>query len=319
MRKIYFMAVALSAFSFAAQAQIDLTDDFESYSVGDHIAEESDDWRTWSGDVGTAEDPIVVNSQANSGSQSLYIDNSTIVDPILLIPGAPTSGEYTVQFYAYIPSGKSGYWNMQAALTPEGQPWNQALMGGNVYLNCYDDATGNGGNMGGEGGVTGQIDCTTFDVLFAYPENEWFKVTCLYDLSAQTWGLKINDAEQFTGYPFEFGTQTFLELAGIDFYSASSNNEMYIDDITLAQGVLSMENFTPDVFSVYPNPVKDVLNISTKVAVDQVTVYDVLGKVVLQVAPGTISPKINTSALSSGTYMVKVKIGNNSKTVKILK
>ncbi len=317
MKKIYFLALTLGVFTFAQAQTIELEEDFESYNLGP-ISPQSDDWRTWSGDEGTPEDALVTNNRHRSGAQGLYIDNSTVMDPILLIPSAPVSGIYTVQFYAYLPAGKSGYWNMQAALTPEGQPWNQALMGGNVYLYCYDDTTGGMGTPG-EGGITGQIDCSAFDAVFSYPEDEWFKVTAIYDLTNQSWDLKINDDLQVVDYPFEFGAQTFLELAGIDFYSASSNNEMYIDDITLATGILSTENFAEDVFSVYPNPMSDVLNISSKATVDEVTIYDVLGKVVLVEKPGKIAPSINTSGLPSGTYMVKVKIGNNSKIVKILK
>jgi hypothetical protein len=62
-----------------------------------------------------------------------------------------------------------------------------------------------------------------------------------------------------------------------------------------------------------------MLNIKSTSAVDNVTVYDILGKVVLQENPGTISPAINMSNLASGSYLVKVTIGDSSKTVKILK
>lgn len=319
MKKTYILALLLGAFSFGVQAQsVELTDDFESYTTGP-VSAQADHWRTWSGDEGTNEDARVTDNESNSGLQSLFFDNSRIVDMILLVPSAPTSGVYTIQFYAYLPAGKSGYFNMQAAMSGDGQEWQQNLMGGNVYFNCFDDDSGNGGNMGGEGGVSGGIDCSAFDATFEYPEDEWFKVTNVYDLDAQTWSMSINNTQQFTDYAFEFGGAIFLELAGLDFYSASSNNEMYIDDVTLAEGVLSTENFNENVFSVYPNPFSEVLNISSKVAVDQVIIYDILGKVVLQETPGSISPSINTSGLASGTYMVKVKIGNNSKIVKIVK
>lgn len=234
------------------------------------------------------------------------------MDPIFLVPGAPMNGIYTIQWYSYIPAGKSGYWNMQGGLTPAGVKWNQHLMGGNVYLNCD-------GNSPGQGGVTGVIDCSSFDAIFSYPENEWFKVTCVYDLDGETWSLSINDIVQFENYPFAFGSAVFTELAGIDFYSASTNNTMYIDDLICGPGVLSTEDFQPEVFSVYPNPVKDILNINSKAAIDKVIVYDVLGKTVLQATPGIASPTVDMSSLPSGAYMVKVVINHNSKTVKILK
>lgn len=312
MKKLYFTALIFSVFILSAHAQVEYTDDFESYDLG-YISYQTDNWRTWSAaGAGTAEDAIVNEDEARSGNQSLYIDGSEIMDPIFLVPNAPTEGVYTVQWYAYIPSGKSGYWNMQGELTPEGTDWNQALMGGNVYLNCD-------GSTPGQGGVTGEIDCSTFDVLFYYPEDEWFKVTCVYDIDDETWGLSINGVLQFENYPFEFGTRPFSELAGLDFYSASTNNHMYIDDMLTGSGILSTENFNEDVFSVYPNPVTDILNIESQEAVEKVVVYDVLGKVVLQDNPGVVSPSINMASLSSGTYFVKVFIDKNSKIVKILK
>src|SRR5690554_7254729 len=75
---------------------------------------------------------------------------------------------------------------------------------------------------------------------------------------------------------------------------------MYLDDLVAGAGVLSTEQFSPEVFSVYPNPVKDVLNINSKVAVNKVVVYDILGKTVLQENPETISPTIDMSNLPSG-------------------
>ena len=311
MKKMYILALALGAFTFSSSAQVELTDDFDSYTLGD-ISAQASHWRTWSGDEGGAEDADVTDDYANSDFQSMYIDNSGLMDEILLIPSAPTSGTYTVQWYALIPEGKSGYFNMQATISPAGTPWTQALMGGNVYFNC--DAA-----SPGSGGVSGQTDCTAFDEVFAYPEDQWFKVTCIYDIDNQTWSMKIDDVEVFSFYPFAFGTQTFVELAGIDFWSANATNEMYIDDVVIANGTLATEDFAEEFFKVYPNPVKDVLNITSNANVDSVTVYDLLGKLILTAKPETVSPSIDMSNLTPGAYLVKVTIGNASKTIKIIK
>lgn len=312
MKKFYLLVLTFCAFCFTSQAQVEFVENFDSYDLGP-ISPQSENWRTWGANgAGTAEDAEVSDDEYLSPDNCLFIDDSEVMDPLFLIPGSPDSGLYTVQWYAFIPSGKSGYWNMQGGMTPAGVDWDQWLMGGNVYLNCD-------GNMAGQGGVTGVTDCSEFSAVFFYPEDEWFKVTCLYDLDNETWDMSINDVPQFNGYPFEFGTRPFESLAALDFYSASTNNHMYLDDLIGGEGVLSTEQFAPEVFSVYPNPVNDILNISTKSTVDKVIVYDILGKVVLEANPGTISPSINMSSLSSGTYMVKVYIENNSKIVKILK
>ena len=94
--------------------------------------------------------------------------------------------------------------------------------------------------------------------------------------------MSIDDIREIINYPFAFGTQIFSELAGLNFYSASINNEMYIDNVSLGNPQIGVNDFSTGNFSVYPNPVKDVLKIKSKEAVDNVTVYDILGKVVLQ-------------------------------------
>ena len=315
MKKIYILALVLGAFSFSSNAQVELTDDLESYSLGP-ISAQSPHWRNWSGVDGSGDDADVTDNESNSGAQSLLISGNGLSDIILLVPTAPIDGIYSIEFMAYIPAGKAGYFNMQAALTPEGTAWVQALMGGNVYFNCD-------GASGGSGGVTGVIDCSIFDAPFSYPEDQWFKVDCVYNIDAQTWSMYFDDLQVVIDYPLAFGAQTFIELAGLDFYSASAANEMYFDDIVQYKGDITQsggtDDFSASKFSVFPNPVKDVLNIKSANAVDNVTVYDILGKVVLQENPGTISPSINMSGLSAGSYLVKVTIGNASKTVKVLK
>ena len=315
MKKIYVLAFILGAFSFSSNAQQELADDFETYNLGP-ISAQAAHWRTWGGVDGGSDDANVVDDESLSGLQSVYIPDNELTDLILLVPSAPISGVYSIEFNALIPAGQAGYFNMQAALTPEGSAWVQALMGGNVYFNCD-------GASGGIGGVTGVIDCSAFDQTFTYPEDQWFKVDCVYDIDNQVWDMYIDDVQFVFSYPMEFGTQVFIELAGLDFYSASPLNQMFIDDVVLYNGDITQsagtDDFSADKFSVYPNPVKDMLNIKSASAVDNVTVYDLLGKVVLQENPGTISPAINMSNLASGSYLVKVTIGNSSNTVKVLK
>ncbi|QIE60549.1 T9SS type A sorting domain-containing protein [Rasiella rasia] len=311
MKKIYILA-AFVAFAFSANAQIDFEDNFDFYNLGDLDAQ-SPQWRSWSGIPSSGDDAEVVDSQALSGTQSLLIPGNEASDMVLLTPLQPTDGEYTIQFWARIAAGKSAYFNMQADLTPEGTAWNQALMGGNVYFNCD-------GASGGVGSVAGVIDCSASNFTFAYPEDEWFKVTCVYDLDGEEWAMSINDTEQFSGAPFEFGTQLFVQLAGLNFFSASANNEMFIDDVVMGRDInLNTDEFSTANFSMFPNPVRDVLNIHSKYNVEAITVYDVLGKEVISANPGVANATIDMSKLSSGAYLVNVRINGASKTVKVVK
>ena len=60
-----------------------------------------------------------------------------------------------------------------------------------------------------------------------------------------------------------------------------------------------------DGFSMYPNPVIDVLNLKANTNIDAVSIYNMLGQKVIQ----TTNTQIDMSALQSGSYIVKVKAG----------
>ncbi|MDR2204583.1 MAG: T9SS type A sorting domain-containing protein, partial [Flavobacteriaceae bacterium] len=69
----------------------------------------------------------------------------------------------------------------------------------------------------------------------------------------------------------------------------------------------------------YPNPVKDVLNITSKQKVESVEIYSVAGQKVMTVSKVT-DGKVNVSRLSQGVYVFRVKLENGQvETFKIVK
>ncbi|HET8804027.1 MAG TPA: T9SS type A sorting domain-containing protein [Aequorivita sp.] len=300
MKKIYLLALTLGAFAFSANAQI-INDDIESYSLGPLF---EDHWSSWSGAAGP-DNAVVTDELANSGSQSIFIGGDGVQDALLLL-GNQTSGNYELTFLMYIPTDKTGYINFQG----ETENGGAGAGGGGVF---------NSGNItfnldGLSPGIVEDIDADgTVNNTYSYPQNFWFEVKFEFDLSGPTYTLSIDGT---AGAPVAFGQDS--TVGGIDFFSIDANNEYYVDDVLFTDGA-STQDFSADSFRVYPNPVKDILNISTKTAVDNVTVYDILGKTVLTSNPDVISPKIDMSGLASGAYLVQVTIGNASKTVKVLK
>ncbi|RFN59971.1 T9SS type A sorting domain-containing protein [Marixanthomonas ophiurae] len=306
MKKIYLLGFTLCAFAFTGMAQVEQTDDFDSYDIGD-ISPQSDAWRTWSGAEGGAEEAQVSFDQATSGFQSLEINEVGApagIDMLYLIDSEPDSGIYTIQWNMYIPTGNEGYFNAQSGITEPQDP--NTLFGGNVYFNEAGAAPGEGSVDGNPGGT------------FSFNHDVWFNVRCVYDIDNQLWDMFIDGTEVITDQQFAFNTP-FTYLGAIDFYAPSEFTLFYIDDIVAGAGVLSTNDFSEAAFNVYPNPVKDVLNIESAAAVNNVTVYDVLGKTVLTAKPDAISPSIDMSALSSGAYLVQVTIDGASKTVKVIK
>jgi len=305
MKKIYFLLFALLAFTFANNAQTELTDDIEGYSLGD-ISSQASHWRTWSGDEGGDEDADVSTDFAQSGTQSMHIGGNEITDELLIIESAPFFGLYTVQWSMYVPANAEAYFNAQGLVTT---PQAQALFGGNVFFNRDSLDPGNG-----------IIDGDDPDQTFSYPEDTWFTVTCVYDLDNKVWDMYIDGVQQIFDKGFAFNGAEPTNLGAIDFFSVSAANNYYVDDVVLNVGeVLSSDDFSANKYSVYPNPVQDNLNIRSTATVDSIIIYDVLGKVVAQEQPNKISPSIDMSNLSSGAYFVQVKIGDASNTTKVIK
>ncbi|MBK9735365.1 MAG: T9SS type A sorting domain-containing protein [Saprospiraceae bacterium] len=73
---------------------------------------------------------------------------------------------------------------------------------------------------------------------------------------------------------------------------------------------------TTDI-SIYPNPVRDILHISTKETWTKAEIYDISGRIMRSVALDTQT--IDVSNLESGTYIIKLRNGDKSGNVKFVK
>lgn len=83
----------------------------------------------------------------------------------------------------------------------------------------------------------------------------------------------------------------------------------------------SLSNQTFDLASLkaYPNPVKDVLNLSYTQNISQVSIFNLLGQQVLDKKLDASEAKLDMSNLAQGTYLVKVTVDNQVKTLKVVK
>ena len=70
---LFFMSLVLSGAIFSQT----FSDDFESYTVGSYLGSSSPDWTTWSGVEGCAEDVMITNNNASSGTQSIYFSSTS--------------------------------------------------------------------------------------------------------------------------------------------------------------------------------------------------------------------------------------------------
>ncbi|MFI1743536.1 T9SS type A sorting domain-containing protein [Thalassobellus sediminis] len=314
MKKIYLFLMIVLTLSFVGSAQI-YEDDFESYISGNLGLQNPTLWSTWLGIPDNNQSIIVVNDIA-IGDQSGYIGPGDITDAMLLL-GNRTSGDYHLVFDMYISSGSTAYFNVQGETEDpgtgcQGAGFTNGVIGifnaGEIFFNQDGVAPGIVINSDVDGGVLGTS---------TYPEDNWFPVVFYFDLDALTYVLTINGTDlNSTPIPFQFDAT----LGAIDFFSVGDNNSYWIDNIVFDSGpLLSADELTTNNFSVFPNPVSDVLNIRSATSVDKIEVYNLLGKLVFSTTPKNISPNIDMSSLYSGMYLVKIIIGDTSKTVKVIK
>ncbi|MBD8346528.1 leucine-rich repeat domain-containing protein [Dysgonomonas sp. HGC4] len=96
------------------------------------------------------------------------------------------------------------------------------------------------------------------------------------------------------------------------------HNDIGVD---LVPSTRSLQVATPELdnspVSIYPNPVTDILYLESGASISEVQVYSTNGKMVLKQA--NVGSSINVGHLASGTYVLKLQIGDKSYTHKMIK
>lgn len=83
--------------------------------------------------------------------------------------------------------------------------------------------------------------------------------------------------------------------------------------------LLGVNDTETEKIAFYPNPVKDILNISTKKQIKGISILSISGQKLLSIAQPK-NQQVNVSSLLPGTYLVNVKLENgNMQTFKMIK
>ncbi len=99
----------------------------------------------------------------------------------------------------------------------------------------------------------------------------------------------------------------------------SSFTEQGTFTLRLTNPNLATATFDNSNFEVYPNPVKDIVNISYTQNIDKVQVINLLGQEVITKSINTNEGQIDMSNLSKGVYLIKVTSENLMRIIKIMK
>ncbi len=82
---------------------------------------------------------------------------------------------------------------------------------------------------------------------------------------------------------------------------------------------LSVEDNLIEGFSIYPNPVTDVLNFRALDNIKTISIYNLLGQEVLRGQPNVSNTQIDMTDIPTGMYVVKVQVGEQLGSYRVVK
>lgn len=146
-------------------------------------------------------------------------------------------------------------------------------------------------------------------------------------IAAQTTVLGSDAA--FTGAAFTQKTFNFTPPSTGVYYFGVRNqttantvgtHAILVDNFQVTE-TLSTSSFDSKTFSIYPNPVKNILNIisSNNEVINSVKITDINGRLVKIVNPNSTSKAIEVNDLANGIYLVEIASENGSVTKKFIK
>ncbi len=217
--KTYLLCFAFLLTGGLAFGQVTFTDDFESYEIGQYLGDVSEQWTTWSGNTGGAEDVTVNTDQAASGEKSIHIAGAAGGGPqdvLLLFGDRYTTGNFTFSMNMFVPQGSGAYFNFQGEEAP-GTIWN---------FQGYFDPTGEFSADNGTGGATVLVN--------TYPVGEWFNIIVDANLSSNLWRVSINNncIGSFVNVDGDGNATAKNAVATLDLFPRDESDNFYVDDIS---------------------------------------------------------------------------------------
>lgn len=285
MKHIYILFVAALGFSFASNAQTQVTVDGSA---------------TW---VGFAN---VFETEANGGG--FVFNSGWAVDAIKSTIGV-SENTVTLQpnFNTYEENPTDPFWVDQTTL--EGNK----VFEGNTFI---EDAS----LVGQEFYFTGTVDSNTLSS--EYPAIAFIKVfNADFSVVKQETAPLVAGEAFSLHYTDVEGADTVVQYGfTVTGVNANPADEATLGSIVVGTNVLSVESFDPSSVNVYPNPAVERWNVtSSSNVITGVVVYDVLGKMVLSAQPDAVNYTIDASRLNSGLYIATVTTTEGAKTVRLVK
>jgi hypothetical protein len=181
----------------------------------------------------------------------------------------------------------------------------------------------------GAGGVVGYYTFNLATGGLVLNPNTWYRVGVAYDNN--TGDVTWKDANGLF-YGGVTSASSGVDIVEVDFAVSAGTgntvaNQFLVDNVTVTAvveenllgtntNILSIKDF-----SIFPNPTKDIVNVSnTSASINSIEVTDLNGRVVKTVnAIDASNTQVNISDLSSGVYMMKIVSDQGISTKKVIK
>ncbi|MCX7547431.1 T9SS type A sorting domain-containing protein [Xanthomarina sp. F1114] len=245
------------------------------------------------------------------------------------LTGLTIGTTYLVQVYTY--SGSSGATTTFDICvgTPPPPPANQTCATATA-LQCGDSVSGYSTSSAGtpEDSGCSMADYGVWYSFTGYGGDMDIEVSADFDhklaIASGTCGTLTNVA----CIDSSTGTETYTIANSVDgetyyvyiAHYSSSSSTTGTHTISLNCPTIGIQDYSADnLFSYFPNPVKNTLKLIGQKEIQNVAIYNMLGQEVLRTAPNTVNSDVDMSNLKSGAYFVKVTVDNNTETIRIIK
>jgi hypothetical protein len=176
------------------------------------------------------------------------------------------------------------------------------------------------------------IDLSKFDITTLVPNSA--SHSFVTNISA---GSKVEFIFENINLPFDdanndgyiaFKIKTLPTLVVNDIFTNDSsiyfdyNFPIVTNKATSTFKTLGAQDFEfSNYFTLYPNPAKSVLNITSKetIEVKSISIYNILGQLVVVIPNAEKVSKIDVSGLTTGNYFIKINSDNGTSNTRFIK
>jgi hypothetical protein len=271
---------------------------FEGFAVGDFVSD-SPVWATWDNAPGSLTDAQITDEQAHEGANSLKIyAGSPAGGPMDVIMTAGLNEDiYDCSFWMYIPTGATGYFNLQEDQAP-GVGWAYEV------------------TFAGDGSIIVVADAVEVG-SGSFPLDTWFHVSNLMDMDSDNVTVSV-DGTTVGNFMFD------SPFGAINFYAAGDGVSLptyYVDDYMIATATASSvaEATNAIGFTFGPNPAANYINIQGQPSDATLRIHALNGQLVLEQNMTSLDRGARVELdLDNGIYFVELVSGTQRTTQRLV-